>query len=337
MNETAKPKSVITAARTTFQWSIDKAALAQWAQDTLESMSVAYGIQKEAIDPGFCRYHYDYDKIAMLSETMVNHIIDVGVSAGRGLSGLESAEIIGHGKNAAIKITLDADKSVRENHSRRYEVLGAPEGAAAMPPRAGAKMIRQSVTRAENGFTLDGTMLLSGIKGIAEFFNQANEQFLEAYEKASPFEKTKKLEATAKMINEKLAPLGVEYEVEGSKTSAIIHIDKVMQYVEAHSGAQHGFIVRRNGDGTASMTVDYRKLVDVASEKAQTLLAKNSKNGRSSIYHDNENIDVTLSKQGMESVWNGLVNKMTEMMIEYNRTHFGSLMDNLGTVAQPKR
>lgn len=138
-------------------------------------------------------------------------------------------------------------------------------------------------------------------------------------------------------MNEKLGPLGVEYEIEGSKLSATLHIDKAMQYLEGHSGSNRGFTVKRNGDGTASMVVDYRKLVDVAADKAQALLAKHSKNGRSSIHQYPDSIDITLTKDGMEGILNGLINKMADMMVNHSRTHYGPMMDNLGSVAQPKR
>lgn len=175
MNEPTKPKNVITAARATFQWSVDKEAMANWAQDTLEQMSVAYGIQKQPIEEGLCKYQFDYDKLALLSETVINQIKDSELAKGPTFLGFENAQIIGHGQDAAIKVTADIDEAILADHSRKYRVLGAPEDVKPMDPISGGKLIRQSIKVDKDGTTLDGTMLLTGLKGIAEFFNQANE------------------------------------------------------------------------------------------------------------------------------------------------------------------
>ncbi len=325
----AVPKPIVASSRTTQEWILDKPALSQWLQHMVENTQLSYGITKREFEPGFCRYTLDYEKMAALNERMIEQMADKGL-----IKGLDSVQSTGHSNEAGLEMILDLDALFNSRNSHRLEVLGVPEPHEPTSIEGSVELIRKSLVTRNGSTTLYGEDFLRGLKGLADTFNAIGAASTEQFDAMHSFEKQKIRQQIIDKLQEVYESMGVRLEQDGSKLKVSLRYDDMVKDMEKHTGPDRGLMLHRNGDGTADVTVDYARLIDLAAEKAHIFVAEHSKNGKSEIMHDTDSIKVTLSTGGLDGLWNGLVQKISEGMLKGTASYQGTLRDNLGTVAQ---
>lgn len=332
MTEAKKPRSVVVATKSTQEIVVDKEALARSLQDLVERNFIAHGITKQEIEKGFCRYQLQYEQLAMLGETVMQNAIDKGQIKGYG-----SIHIIGSGNDVGFSVTTDM--AVPPPGSGILRVVNGPEKAVApLDPKAAIEVIKKSVSLDMNGFTVDAQKLIGGLQSMAQFFQASANQLPKQLKAMSPEERQEFMKHIIEHIGPQFHKAGIEFgKIEGSNIEFRFRYDKLLELAEKHGGTDRGYVVKRGGDGTASVLIDYRRIVDLAVERAQALIAKRKSAGALQILPvDDDNIKLVISKEGDGSSINKILDGVVEKIMQMSEPYHGGVRQAYGTLQNPK-
>lgn len=332
MAEERKPKSIVVATKTTQEIVVDKEALARWLQDLVERNFIAHGITKQEIEKGFCRYHLHYEQLAMLGETMMQNAIDRGQ-----IKGYSDIHITGSGKDVGFSITTDM--AVPPPGMGVLRVVNGPEKAVApLDPKSALNKMKESISLDMNGFAVDAEKLVGGLQSLAQFFQASANQLQNQLKAMSPQEKQEFMEHVVDHIRPQFQKAGIELgKIEGSKIEIKFRYEKLLELAEKHGGTDRGYVIKRGGDGTGSVLIDYRRIVDLAVEKAQALIAKRKSDGAFQILPvDGDNVKLVISKDGDGSNINKILDGVVDKIVQMSEPYRGGMRQAYGTLDNPK-
>lgn len=190
-----------------------------------------------------------------------------------------------------------------------------------------------------SGFTVDAEKLIGGLQSIAQFFQASANQLPKQLKAMSPEERQEFMGHVIDHIRPQFQKMGIEFgKVEGSNIEFRFRYDKLLELAEKHGGTDRGYVVKRGGDGTASVLIDYRRIVDLAVEKAQALITKGKSTGALHILPvDGDNVKLVISKDGDGSSINKLLDGAVEKIMQMTEPYHGGMRQAYGTLDNPKK
>lgn len=218
-------------------------------------------------------------------------------------------------------------------------VTNGPQNAVEpLNPKAALDKMKESISFDMNGFAVDAGKLVGGLQSMAQFFQASANQLPNHLKAMSREERQEFMEHIVEHLRPQFQKAGIEFgKIEGSTIEFKFRYDKLLELAEKHGGTDRGYVVKRGGDGTASVLIDYRRIVDLAVEKAQALIAKRKSAGALQILPvDGDNVKLIISKEGDGSSINKILDGVVEKIVQMSEPTHGGVRQAYGTLNNPK-
>lgn len=324
---TTAPLPIVESARISKELVISKEGLARWIQNTIEGSMIDGGITKRDIEPGFCEYGVNYQNLTLINEFVIQHAIDAGI-----LKDVVSVETIGEGNSIGLRMVQDLEGATS---LPSINVLGATKDAT--PPLGASQALQQlkkSFSLTQHGITFDSTIFINALKSFSAYWESLRAQMQDI----PPEQKTFMHQMIFRQAKKILEPLGMTVELNGSRLTTVINYDKFLEAAQPHLGVDRGIVINRNGDGTANLIVDYRRLVDIAFDKAQLALERYKLTDRVNATPEGpDSVKVAVTIGGLEGFWNGAISKLSDVIEAAIAAQMGESLKHLGTVSDPNK